>query len=152
MRRQSPPRHLRGAAEAHAAALGRGDALGLAGADGFALVLRDKGEELQHQVCDKGAHQVLGEGGVQQRHVQHADIHPALLGQEAPLLENLLVVAAQPVDAVQEQQVPAPQPVQEALVLRPAEVLAALLVQEDVLPAQAQTLQGLELAGLVLVL
>ena len=123
---------LGGPAEPDAPGLGRRDALGLALADVLALVLGDEGEDLEHQIGDEGAHQVFAAAGVQQGHVDDADIHAGLLGQGPPLVLDLLIVAPQPVDAQDIEQVARLQPFHQFFVLRTVEVLAGLLVHIDV--------------------
>jgi hypothetical protein len=82
-----------------------GNALGLPLTDAGPLILRHKGEHLEHDVAEEGAHQVLAPPGVQQGHIQHHDVHPPPLGQKPPLLQNLPVVPPQPVDALDVEQV-----------------------------------------------
>lgn len=142
----------RGPAKVDASRAGSGDALCLSTADALALVLGHEAQYLQHEVGDERAHQVLAVAGVQKRHVDHADIHPDLLRQHPPLAQYLLVIASQPVDAEDVQQVAGLQAPDELSILRPVEVLAGLLVDVDV-PGRDQLFpQRDQLPLLVLVL
>ena len=129
-------------AEANPPGLGRGDALCLALAEVSPLVLRHEGEDLQDDVAEEGAHQVLAPPGVQQGHVQHHDIHPLLLGKQTPLVQNLPVVAPQAVDAVEIEQIVPPELPHQALVLGAVKVLPRLLVGEDVPRRDIQLVHG----------
>lgn len=139
------------AAEHHAPGLGRRDALLLPLADVLPFVLGHKGENLQHQVRDEGAHQVPALPGVQQGHVDDADVRADLLGEHPPLILNLLVIASQPVDAQDVQQVARPQPLDQPLVLGTPEILPRLLIQKNMSLGRAALPQGDSLPGLVLV-
>ena len=61
-------------AKLHTASLCRCNALCLPLPDVGALVLRHKGEHLQHDVTQESAHQVFAAPGIQQRHIQHYDV------------------------------------------------------------------------------
>ena len=113
---------------ARAAGAGGGDALGLAGADVFPFALGHEGENLQDEIGDEGPHEVLAVAGVQEGHVQDADVHADVLGEQPPLVLDVLVVAAQAVDAGHAEQVPGPQALHQALVLGALEILAGLAV------------------------
>ena len=63
------------ASEFYAPGFCRRNALGLPLADVFPLALGHEGEDLQHQVGDEGAHEIFSGAGVQQRHINHADVH-----------------------------------------------------------------------------
>ena len=139
------------AAEADAPGFGGGDTLGLALADVGPLVFRHKGQHLQHDVRQKGAHQVLAPAGVQQGHIQHHDVGPLFLGDDPPLLQNLPVVAPQPVDALDTEQVIFSQPPQQPIVLGPVKVLAGLLVQIGILLRHPGLPEGDPLPVLVLI-
>lgn len=58
----------RRSAELDALGFGRRDSLRLPLADELPLILRYEGQNLQHQVGNEGAHQVLALPGIQQRH------------------------------------------------------------------------------------
>ena len=141
-----------GPAEPDAPGLGGGDALRLPPVDGLPLRLGHEGQDLQHQVGDEGAQQVLALPRVQQRHIQHADVCAHLPGEDAPLLLQLLIAAAQPVDAQDIQQITAAQPAQQLLVLGALKVLAGLTVNiqifcRDRLGRQRNALTVLVLVG-----
>ena len=145
--RQGPGR----AAKADAPGLGRRDALRLALVDGGPLVLRHEGEDLEDNVAEKGPHQVLAPSRVQQGHVQHHDIHPLFLGQHPPLLQDLPIVPAQPVNALDVQHVVPLQPPHQFPVLGPVKVLAGLVVPVQILLRDLQLPHGQPLPLLVLV-
>ena len=119
--------------------------------DVLPLVLRRKGEHLEHQVRDKSSDQVLTQTGVQQRHINDADVHPLVFGQELPLLLYLLIVAAQPVDAQYVQHIPPAQPFQELEILGAVKIPSGPLVNIDVLFRHRLRLEGDLLPFLILV-
>ena len=138
-------------AEAYAPQACRRDAFRLPPPDGLPLVLGDERKHLQDKVGDERPQQVPVPPCVQQRHVQHKDVHAHFPGEDAPLLLYLFVIPAKPVDARDAEQVPGPEPRQERPVLRPLEVLAGQPVREDTLPGDAPLLQGQMLPVRVLV-
>ena len=75
---------------------------------------------------------------------------PFSLGQPPPLLPHLLVVPAQPVDALHAEQVAGAEPPHQPLILRAVKVLARLLVHVDVVSVQPRLAHGDDLPGLVL--
>ena len=139
-----------GSSEANASGAGGGDALLLTAAYVFAFVLRGEGEDLQNEVGDEGAHKVLALPCVEQGHVEHADIDVKLLGEEPPLLLDLLIVAAQPVNAEDAEQVAGAELFDQSAVLRTVEVLAGLSVEEDVFVGDALFMEGDFLSVVVL--
>jgi len=80
---------------------------GSRGGDSFNLPLfyivplgfRDEAQDLQNKVSNEGSHQILAVPGVQERHVDHANVDSDLLRQNAPLPLKLLIITAQSVDA-----------------------------------------------------
>lgn len=76
-----------------------GNALCLALFYVLSLGLSYEAEDLENEISDEGAHEVFPVPGVQQWHVDHADVNAYVLRENAPLALNLLVVASQPVDA-----------------------------------------------------
>lgn len=121
-------------AEPHAAHPGRLDALPLALPDVFALRLRHVGEDLQDEVGHKRAGQVApGLPCVEQRHVEHDDVHALVFRDDAPLVQDLLVIAPQPVDGFDHEHIARAHPAQQLPVLRSVEILAAELIHKDVL-------------------
>jgi len=120
----------------------RRNALRLPLADVGALVLRHEGQHLQDNIAEEGPHQVLAPAGVQQRHIQHHNVDALLLGQNPPLLQNLAVVAPQPVDALDVEQIVRLQSSDQLLVLGPLKILARLLVQKDILLRDGQLPHG----------
>ena len=117
----------------------------------FALALRHKRQNLQNQIGNERAHQVLAVSGVQKRHIHNADVGADLLGQNAPLPLNFLIIAAEPVDAEHIQQIACAKPAQKPLVLGPFKILAGLLVQKNVALRDAKGRQRQKLAVFILV-
>lgn len=128
-----------------------GDALGLPLPDIGALALGHKGQHLQHDVAEECAHQVLAPAGVQQRHIQHHDVNALFLRQHPPLFQNFRIVAPQPVDALDVEQIAFFQFPQQAFVLRAVKVLAGLPVRVDVFLRNRPLPQGDQLPVLPLV-
>ncbi len=137
-------------AKSDAPGLGRRDALRLALPDIGALIFRHEGQHLKDNVAEKRPHQVLAPPGVQQRHIQHRDVHPLLPGQNPPLLQNLPIVAPQAVYALDIEQVVFFQSPHHLAVLGTLKVLAGLLVHEEVPLRDGQLPHGDELPVLVL--
>ena len=141
---------LGGTAELDAPGFGGRDPLSLALADVFPLVLGHEGQDLQHHIGQERAQQILAAACVQKRHIQHNDIDVLFLGQKAPLDQDLLVVAAQPVDAFDVEQVVLAQTAYQPLVFRPLEILAGLPVHIYILGGYLRLAQGDPLAVVVL--
>ena len=139
-------------AKLHTASLCRCNALCLPLPDVGALVLRHKGEHLQHDVAQKSAHQVFAAPGIQQRHIQHYDVDAFLFRQYPPLLQNLPIVPAQTVDALDVEQIVLFHFSQQAFVLGSVKILAGLLVHVNVFFRDSKLLQSDALPVLVLVL
>ena len=137
-------------AEPHAPSLCRRDALRLPLADVGALVLRHEGQYLQDNVAEKGPHQVLAPAGVQQRHIQHHNVDFLFLSKNPPLFQNLAVVASQPVDALDVEQIVRLEFSDQLFVLGTVKVLAGLLVHEDILLRDGHFPQSNQLPVLVL--
>lgn len=94
--------------ELNAALLCGGDALGLSLADELALRLRNIGEDLQNKVGDEGAGQISGVAlsSIEQRHIQNKNRRLLFLCDRSPLLEDLLIIASEAVDALDVERVP----------------------------------------------
>ena len=108
---------------------------------------------MQHQVGDEGTRQVLAPGPrIQQRHVQNNDVHPLFLGDDSPLLQNLPIVAAQPVNTLNDQQIAGVQLFYETLVSGTVKVFSGLLVHVNVLFHDPKRRQRNHLTLLVLLL
>ena len=71
----------------------------------FPFCLRRKGKNLQDQIRKKRPHQVFALTGIQKWHIQHTDIHAFFLGEYPPLFSYLLIVAAQPANTQDIQQI-----------------------------------------------
>ena len=119
-------------AEAHAAPLGRGYALALAGFYVFALLLGDVGKELQNDVGDELAGEVaVLRAGVQKRHIQNEDIRADVFGYVPPFLYYHIVIASQSVNGLDDEHVALFESAHELFVIFALEVLAGLFVGED---------------------
>ena len=68
------------------------------------------------------------------------------------MLQDLLIVPPQPVDALDKERVSLPQLAEQALVFRAVEILPALLVDVKPLPGDPRLLHGIELPLLILTL
>lgn len=122
---------LPGASELYAALLGGGDALGLPLADAHALVLCYEGQHLEHDVAEKGSHEVFSPACVQEGHVQNDDVRSHVLGDASPFLQDFRIVPPQTVNGVDVEQGILVEMLQEPLVFRTVEVLAGYAVKED---------------------
>ncbi len=83
-----------GPAELHPAHLGGGNPLVLAAPDVLPLVFRHKREKLQYKIGDQCTEQIAVLAGIEQRHVEHHNIYLKVMGDPAPLFQNLAVVTA----------------------------------------------------------
>lgn len=86
---------------------------------------------MQNQVGDESTHQILALPAIQQRHINDADVHILLLGQDASLILHLLIIAPQSVDALNVEQVARLQFFHQLFVLGTVEILAGHLVHGD---------------------
>ena len=60
---------------------------------------------MQDNIAEKGPHQVLAPPGVQQRHIQNHNVNLFLFCENPPLILDFFIVASQPVDALDIEQV-----------------------------------------------
>lgn len=116
------------------------------------LRLRHIGKKLQHDIRDQLPGQVTPLPGIQQGHIQNHDGNALLLRQIAPLIQNLVVISPQPVDALDEQGVARLDFSAQPPVARTIKVLARFLVQNDVLPGDPRLQQSNPLPVLILIL
>ena len=148
-----PSRPLHGpASEMYALRFGRRDPFRLPLPYELPLRLRNIRQKLQNDVRDQRSGQVAASPRIQQRHVQHDDGDRFFLRQQPPLLQDLLIISAEAVNALDNQRVAAFQPAHEAFVLRPLKILSGLLVHKDLLFPYPEALQSDELPLLVLLL
>ena len=138
-------------AEPDAPGLRRRDALPLPLTDVGALVFRHEGQHLQDNIAEEGPHQVLAPAGIQERHIQHHNVNALLLGENPPLILDFFIVASQPVDALDVEQIVRLESSDQLFILRTVEILARLLVHKDVLLRDGHFPKGDQLAVLVLV-
>lgn len=76
------------------------DTFGLPLANELTFRLRHIAQKLENDVCDERSCEIPSLPGVQQWHVQHHDGSLLFSGDDAPLLQYFFIVAAQPVDAL----------------------------------------------------
>ena len=119
--------------ELHATLLRSGDTFSLALLDRDALILSDEAQQLQNQIADECAEQILIPPCIQQRHIQYNHLNAFFAGDDAPLFLDFLVVSPQPVDALDVQCIAVPQFFQQPLIIRAVEILAGQLVDVDIL-------------------
>lgn len=93
------------ATKTDAAGFGGSDAFGLALTNVHALIFSNKAEHLQNDIRQKGADKIFAAPGVEQRHIKHDDIDAAFFGEESPLLEDLSVIAAETIDAFDDEHI-----------------------------------------------
>ena len=83
----------------------RRDALLLALSDVGAFRLGDVGEDAQDEVADEGRGETLSDGGVEDRHVEHADVDIASPHELAPNGRHLRIVSSKAVEARDHEQI-----------------------------------------------
>ena len=79
--------------------------LGLTLSNILTFVLRHKGQNLKHKVCDERTQKVFSLPCIQQRHINDTDIYLFLFCKYTPLILYLLIIASQPVDALDYEQI-----------------------------------------------
>ena len=84
----------------HALRFRHGDALRLTLMDELPLCLGHIAEQLQDNVDDQGPGEIPIFSGIQQGHIQHDNGRALLFGNDPPLLQNLIVISAQAVNAL----------------------------------------------------
>ena len=141
---------LRRPAEPDASCLCCGNPLRLPLTDVAALVLRHEGEHLQDGVAEERPNKVFPAPGIQKGHVNHADVDAFFFRQNAPLFQDLRVITAQAVDALDIQQVVPFQLPQELPILGPLEVLAALFIRIDIAVGDTVFMHGNDLPVFIL--
>ena len=92
-------------AEAHAPCLGCRDTLRLPLVDELPLRLSHITEQLQNDVGDQRPGEIPIFSGIQQGHIQHDNGRALLFGNDPPLLQNLIVISAQAVNALDVEQI-----------------------------------------------
>ena len=101
---ENRPRGKR-SAKPHTPQSGSGDTFRLSLFDVGALILSDKGKDLQYDVAEEGSHQVFPSAGVQQGHIQNHDVNSFLFREIAPLILDFLIIASQTVNAFDIEQI-----------------------------------------------
>ena len=84
----------------HALRFHHGDALRLSLPDELPLRLSHITEQLQNDVGDQRPGEIPIFSGIQQGHIQHDNGRALLFGNDPPLLQNLIVISAQAVNAL----------------------------------------------------
>ena len=115
----------------NASRLCRRNALCLPLPDEFALRLRNIRKKLQNNVCNQCARQIPILPRVQQRHIQHHDGRALFLCNDAPLLQNFLIISPKAVDALDHKRIAVFQFAHQPSVLRPLEIFPGLLVHKN---------------------
>ena len=136
--------------ELDATGLCRRDALLLALADVGAFRLRDIGENAQDKIADEGRGEALADGGVEDRHVEDADVDIARPHELAPDGRHLRIVPPEAVEARDHEQIAGAQFPQKPLPRGTVEVLSTFLVGEDVGVGDARIVKRDELPGEIL--
>ena len=138
--------------EVDALGFGCGDTLCLTLAVELPLRLRHIAQKLEDDVGDQHACEIPALAGVQQGHIQHHDGHLLFLGQQPPLLQDLVIVPPQPVDALDDKGVPGFQFAYQPPVSGAVKILARLLVHDDTVSLNPKFPHGDDLPILVLIL
>ena len=118
------------ASEVDASGLSGCDPLRLPGTDERAFGFGDVAEQLQHNIRDEGSSQVPAVPGVQERHIENHNGSVEGLGNVAPLVEDVGVVAPKAIDGLNHQDVARTEDAEERLPRRPLEVLTGLFIKE----------------------
>ena len=98
----------------------------------------DAKKELQYRLCllytsdvrDQRSGEISVPPRVKQRHIQHNDCRTLFLCDDAPLLQNFLIVSSETVDALDHKRIAVFQFAQQSLVAATVKVLAGLLVHK----------------------
>ena len=122
-----------------------GDPLGLAPADEFALGLGYIAEKLENDIRDQRACEVLPLPGIQKRHIQDDDANLFFFGDGPPLFDNLFIVSAQPVDALDDKGVARLHSFHQPLISRAVKVLSRELFPADLSFRDAERAHGSKL-------
>ena len=120
---------LGGATKPDAPCFGCRDSFRLPLADGFPLRLRHVAKKLQHQIGDQRPGEIPCLARIQKRHIQHNNGSLLFFGDASPLLEDLLVIPPQTVDALYYESIAALQPSKQPFVVFPRKVLPGLLIR-----------------------
>ena len=99
--------------ESHTTLFCRRDSLRLPLTNRCTLVFRDERKQLQHEVADECSEQVFIPSCVEQRHINHNNIHFFLLCDDPPLVLNFLIIPSKAVDAFDNQCITWAQPFDE---------------------------------------
>ena len=140
-------------AKAYAFSFGSGNAFRLSRADIGAFVFGDEGEDLQHDIRNKLAHERVGFfAGIEQGHIEHKNIRADTFCNAPPLVDYHIIVPAQSVDGFNDEQVADAEPSDEAEIICAFEVLTAFLVEVNVFTFDAEIGERFELSCEILVL
>lgn len=123
------------------------DALFLCGGDPFRLpcadvcpfVFRYEGQDLQHKVRDEPPDEgVAAAARIEQRHIQHQDVRADDVGDAVPFFHDHLIIAPEPVNGFDDEQVPVFQFFYEPQVIGAVKIFPAFFIAENTLPLNAE--------------
>ena len=117
--------------KANALLLCSGNALRLSLSNKISFRLRHIREQLKNNISDQRSGQIPSLSGIQQRHVQHYDGCLFFFGDNPPLLNDLLIIASEPVNTLDYQNIIAFQLSDQFSVLWAIEVFTRLLVNKN---------------------
>lgn len=69
------------------------------------FIAKNEGQYLQDNIVEECSHQIFAPVGIQQGHIQYHNVDALLFGADSLLLQNLLVVASQAVNAFDIEQI-----------------------------------------------
>lgn len=136
------------------------DAPGFGGSNTFSLslantaafIFRYKRQNLKNNVAEKGSHQIFSPAGIQKRHIKNNNINSFFSGENSPLFQNICVVTAKTVNALNKKQIVFFLFSQKFFVLRTIEIFSGLFVGIDVLRLDMQFSHYKKLPVFVLIL
>ena len=97
----------------------------------FVFNLCECGHDLKHKVGDERADDISVATSVEDRSIDYDNRRAFVFGNDAPLVENFLVVSAESVDTLDDESIVIFEPSQKFSILQTVEVLSAQVVAED---------------------
>ena len=128
-------------AEGYASCLGCGNAFRLSLSDEFSLCLSHIAQKLQYDVRDQRSGQIPALPRIQQRHVQNDDLGFFLFCENSPLLQDLIIIPSEPVNALDDKGIARLDLFDEAAINRSVEVLSRNLICEYLLSTHTKFCQ-----------
>ena len=117
-----------------------------------ALLFSEVTEQREHNIADEPAGQVVVlDSGVEQWALQHNDVDAHLLSDALPVFDDFIVISSKSVELFDENAVAGLDPFQQLLIILPVEILAGLLVHQDIAAGNALFEQGDDLPVFLLV-